>query len=66
MTATIMLALFAIDPFNFVSPVIGVIDDFVLLPLLLRWLVRAATLSGAYGRSSAAIQPTALLSSQRS
>ncbi len=41
--ATAALVIFAFDPFNFALPVIGLIDDVVLLPLLLRWLVRAAS-----------------------
>jgi uncharacterized membrane protein YkvA (DUF1232 family) len=40
--ATVLLAFFAIDPLNFAFPILGVVDDFVLLPLLLRVLVSAA------------------------
>ena len=38
--ATLVLGLFALSPFNFALPVVGVLDDFVLLPLALHWLVR--------------------------
>ena len=40
--ATLLLGFFALDPLNFAFPVLGVVDDFVLLPLLLRALVSAA------------------------
>ena len=38
--AAILLALYALEPFNFIVPAVGVIDDFVLLPLILRVLVQ--------------------------
>ena len=41
--ASIALAFFALDPLNFAIPFLGIIDDFVLLPLLLRMLVTLAT-----------------------
>lgn len=34
------LAIYALEPFNFALPLLGVIDDFVLLPLALHFLVR--------------------------
>ena len=37
--ATIALAFFALEPFNFAVPVLGIVDDVFLLPLLLRLLV---------------------------
>jgi len=40
--ATIALAVFAVDPFNFAIPFLGIVDDVVLLPLLLRLLVELA------------------------
>jgi uncharacterized membrane protein YkvA (DUF1232 family) len=40
--ASIALAFFALDPLNFAIPFLGIIDDFVLLPLLLRMLVTLA------------------------
>jgi uncharacterized membrane protein YkvA (DUF1232 family) len=40
--ATVALGLFALDPFNFAIPVLGVVDDLLLLPLLLRGLAKIA------------------------
>jgi uncharacterized membrane protein YkvA (DUF1232 family) len=40
--ATLALGFFALDPLNFAIPVLGVIDDFFLLPLLLHGLARIA------------------------
>ncbi len=40
--AALLLVFFALEPLNFAFPVLGVVDDFVLLPLLLRGLVRIA------------------------
>ena len=40
--ATLLLIFFALEPLNFAFPFLGVVDDFVLLPLLLRGLVRIA------------------------
>jgi uncharacterized membrane protein YkvA (DUF1232 family) len=37
--ATIALAFFALEPFNFAIPFLGIVDDVFLLPLLLRLLV---------------------------
>jgi uncharacterized membrane protein YkvA (DUF1232 family) len=36
--ATLALGFFALEPFNFAIPVLGVIDDLFLLPLLLHGL----------------------------
>ncbi|MGH8137554.1 MAG: hypothetical protein ACREVV_05080 [Steroidobacteraceae bacterium] len=38
--ATVFLALYALEPFNFAIPFLGVIDDFVILPLILHLLVK--------------------------
>ncbi len=38
--ATIVLGLYAFEPLNFAIPVLGLVDDFVLLPLVLHLLVR--------------------------
>lgn len=38
--ATLLLGLYALAPFNFALPPLGVLDDFVLVPLALHWLVR--------------------------
>jgi uncharacterized membrane protein YkvA (DUF1232 family) len=40
--AALLLLFFAIEPLNLAFPVLGVVDDFVLLPLLLRGLVSLA------------------------
>jgi uncharacterized membrane protein YkvA (DUF1232 family) len=40
--ATIALAFFALQPFNFAVPLLGVIDDLFLLPLLLHGLTKLA------------------------
>jgi uncharacterized membrane protein YkvA (DUF1232 family) len=40
--ATIALAVFAVEPFNFAVPFLGIVDDVLLLPLLLRLLARLA------------------------
>jgi uncharacterized membrane protein YkvA (DUF1232 family) len=40
--ASIALGFFALEPFNFAIPVLGVIDDMFLLPLLLRGLAALA------------------------
>jgi uncharacterized membrane protein YkvA (DUF1232 family) len=34
------LALFAVEPLNFAIPVLGVVDEFLLLPLVLHGLVK--------------------------
>jgi uncharacterized membrane protein YkvA (DUF1232 family) len=39
---TFLLAWFALEPVNFAIPLLGAIDDFVLLPLLLRVVVKFA------------------------
>jgi uncharacterized membrane protein YkvA (DUF1232 family) len=41
--ATLALGFFALEPFNFAIPVLGVIDDLFLLPLLLHGLAKIAT-----------------------
>jgi uncharacterized membrane protein YkvA (DUF1232 family) len=40
--ATLALGLFALEPFNFAIPVLGVMDDLLLLPLLLHGLAKIA------------------------
>jgi len=40
--ATLALGFFALEPFNFAIPVLGVIDDLFLLPLLLHGLAKIA------------------------
>ena len=40
--ATIALAFFAVEPFNFAIPFLGIVDDLFLLPLLLHLLATFA------------------------
>jgi uncharacterized membrane protein YkvA (DUF1232 family) len=41
--ALLLLLIFALEPLNFALPVLGVVDDFLLLPLLLRALAVSAS-----------------------
>jgi uncharacterized membrane protein YkvA (DUF1232 family) len=41
MPATVLLAFFALDPLNLAMPMLGAVDDLVLLPLALRALTSA-------------------------
>ena len=38
--AVILLGLYALDPVNFALPFVGVVDDFVLIPVVLHFLLR--------------------------
>jgi uncharacterized membrane protein YkvA (DUF1232 family) len=38
--AVMLLAMYALEPFNFVVPLLGVVDDFVVLPLILHIVVQ--------------------------
>ena len=38
--ATVLVALYALAPFNLALPVVGVVDDGILVPLVLHLLVR--------------------------
>jgi uncharacterized membrane protein YkvA (DUF1232 family) len=40
--ATLALGFFALEPFNFAIPVLGLVDDLFLLPLLLHGLAKIA------------------------
>ena len=40
--ATLALGFFALEPFNFAIPILGVVDDFFLLPLILHALAKIA------------------------
>jgi uncharacterized membrane protein YkvA (DUF1232 family) len=40
--AALALGFFALEPFNFAIPVLGVVDDLFLLPLLLHGLAKIA------------------------
>lgn len=37
--ATTLLGIFALEPLNFAVPLVGVVDDFVILPLVLHTLL---------------------------
>lgn len=39
--AAVLLAFFALEPANLALPVLGAVDDFLILPLALRALLRA-------------------------
>ena len=43
--AALLQLFFALEPFNFAIPLLGVVDDLLLLPLLLHGLVKLAMLS---------------------
>jgi len=51
--AVVLLLFFALDPLNLALPTLGIFDDLIMLPLLLRLLVK---LSGA---QRLALAPTA-------
>lgn len=36
----ILLGLYVLDPVNFAVPVAGIVDDFVLVPLVLHWILK--------------------------
>jgi len=38
--AMILLVVYALEPCNFVMPIVGAVDDFVILPLILHVLVQ--------------------------
>ncbi|WP_325090300.1 hypothetical protein [Burkholderia contaminans] len=38
--ATALVTLYAIDPFNFAIPLVGIVDDGVLVPMALHLMVR--------------------------
>jgi uncharacterized membrane protein YkvA (DUF1232 family) len=44
--AALALGFFAVEPFNFAVPFLGVVDDMILLPLLLRGLARMVAAHG--------------------
>lgn len=48
--AIVCLIIYALAPFNFVMPVLGIVDDMVLLPLILHFLV--ALLPRQIGRAA--------------
>ena len=54
--AVIVLGLYALDPVNFAIPFVGMVDDFVLIPVVLHFLLRL--LPGEI-RAAYALGPTA-------
>ena len=36
----IVLTLYALSPLNFAMPMVGMVDDFVIVPLALHWLLK--------------------------
>jgi uncharacterized membrane protein YkvA (DUF1232 family) len=52
--AAALLGLYALDPVNFAIPLVGVVDDFVVLPLLLHLLLRLlpADIRTGFGQKS--------------
>ena len=38
--AAALLGFYALEPLNFALPLVGVMDDFIILPLILHWLVK--------------------------
>jgi uncharacterized membrane protein YkvA (DUF1232 family) len=53
--AVIALVLYALDPFNFVVPLLGIVDDVILLPLILHLLMSLLPqdIRAGYGRARA-------------
>jgi uncharacterized membrane protein YkvA (DUF1232 family) len=47
--AVLLLGLYALEPLNFALPFLGVIDDLILLPLVLHWLVKLLPPEVRYG-----------------
>ncbi len=43
--AVLLLCFYVLDPFNFMVPIAGAVDDFVLVPLLLHLMLRLLPLS---------------------
>jgi uncharacterized membrane protein YkvA (DUF1232 family) len=43
--ALVALGVFALEPFNFALPVLGVVDDFIILPLVIRVIAKLAMAS---------------------
>ncbi len=52
--AAVLLGLFALEPVNFAIPLLGAIDDFVLLPLVLHTLLSflPTDIRSGFGRRS--------------
>jgi uncharacterized membrane protein YkvA (DUF1232 family) len=52
--AAVFFGLYAFEPFNFTIPFLGLVDDFVLLPLALHWLLKflPADVRAGFGRKA--------------
>ena len=52
--STVALALYALSPLNFVFPLLGVVDDMVLVPLALHGLLKLlpASIQQNFGRTA--------------
>ena len=50
-----LLLLYAVEPFNFVIPLVGLVDDLVLVPLVLHTLLKRlpAEIHASFGRRTA-------------
>ncbi len=57
--AVIALVLYALDPFNFVMPLLGIVDDAILLPLILHLLMSLlpAEIRAGYWRGRPTLLP---------
>ena len=53
--AALLLCIYALDPFNFAMPLLGVVDDLVLLPIVLHLLLKLlpADIQTSFGRAAA-------------
>ncbi|BBP98015.1 hypothetical protein BSFA1_31440 [Burkholderia sp. SFA1] len=49
--ATVLLALYALAPFNIAVPLMGIVDDGVLVPLLLHLIVQCLPMRFRVGRT---------------
>jgi len=47
--AIVALGIFAVEPFNFAVPILGVVDDCFILPLLIRVLAKLAVVASVDG-----------------
>jgi uncharacterized membrane protein YkvA (DUF1232 family) len=55
--AAALLCIYALEPLNFAMPILGLVDDFILLPLILRWLVKLLPAEIHYGFNRRSFAP---------
>jgi uncharacterized membrane protein YkvA (DUF1232 family) len=55
--AVALLGLYALEPLNFAIPLLGVVDDFILLPLVVHWLVKLLPPQVRYGFNRQSFAP---------